>query len=79
MTTNNTQAVLQGYVKRIENLTAERQTFSDDIKDVYNEAESEGFDKKALKQIIARRKKDRAEVDNLDAVVETYEAALGVF
>lgn len=72
-TTNN---MLRGYVSRIENLEEQKKDISNDIKDVYSEAEGEGFDKKALRTLIRLRKQDKAERENLDAVVETYEAAL---
>ena len=74
MTTGTTPQVLSGYIGRIERLAEEKQAIADDIKDVYAEAEGEGFDKKALRAVISRRKKDRAELESFDAVVETYES-----
>lgn len=69
--------LLTGYVRRIENLEEEKKGIADDIKDVYNEAKSQGFDVKALRQVIRRRKIAVAEKVEFDALVETYEANLG--
>lgn len=77
MTTNTTTPqVLKGYISRIENLEEQKKEISTDIKDVYNEAAGEGFDKKALREVIKRRRKTKAEVDEFDTVVELYESNL---
>ncbi len=69
--------LLKGYVNRIERLAEEKQGIADDIKDIYNEAKAEGFDVKALRQVIRRNKLDVNEKVEFDALVETYEANLG--
>ncbi|WP_319517259.1 DUF2312 domain-containing protein [uncultured Martelella sp.] len=69
---------LRSIVERIERLEEEKKTIGDDIKDVYAEAKATGFDTKALRRIIARRKKDQQEVMEEDAVFETYLVALGM-
>lgn len=74
--TQTTPAVLKGYINRIENLDEQKKGISDDIKDVYNEAANEGFDKKALREVIRRRKKSKAELTELENMVELYEAHL---
>jgi uncharacterized protein (UPF0335 family) len=66
--------LLRGYITRIENLMDTKKDISNDIKDVYEEAAGEGFDKKALRTVISRRQKDKAEVLNLDSMVELYES-----
>lgn len=65
-------------IERIERLAEEKQNISDDIKDVYTEAKSAGFDTKAMKQIIRLRKKEKAERDAEEAMVELYKDALGL-
>lgn len=77
MSGDPTGSMLRGYVERIERLCEERRGISDDIRDVYAEAKAMGFDGKTLRRLIARRAMapgDRAEAD---ALLETYEAALG--
>lgn len=65
-------------IERIENLTEEKQGLADDIKDVYSEAKSAGFDPKAMKQIIRLRKQEKAEREAEEAMVELYKDALGL-
>lgn len=68
--------LLKGYIQRLENLAEQKAEIAQDFKDVLNEAESEGFDKKAIREVLRRRKKSRAEIIELETIVETYEAAL---
>jgi len=74
--TGTSAQILKGYIDRIENLEEDKAQVSEDIKDVYNEAAGEGFDKKALRIVIKNRKIDKATRESLEAVVETYEAAI---
>lgn len=65
-------------IERIERLAEEKQNLSDDIKDVYTEAKSAGFDTKAMKQIVRLRKKEKAEREAEEAMIELYKDALGL-
>ena len=67
---------LQGFVDRIERLNEEITGLTDDRKDVYNEAKSEGFDKKVLAAVIRRRAMERELLKTHDALLATYEEAL---
>lgn len=69
---------LRSYVERVERLEEQKKEISDDIKDVYGEAKGTGFDTKAIKRIIAIRKMDKDELAEMDAVLDTYMAALGM-
>jgi uncharacterized protein (UPF0335 family) len=69
--------VLKTFVDRIERLNEEIKGLNGDKSDLYAEAKSAGFDAKALKIVIGRRAKDSDALLELDAIVETYEAALG--
>lgn len=65
-------------VERVESLEVEKKGIADDIRDVYAEAKAVGYDSKIMRQIIklrAMRPDDRAE---MDALLETYRAALGL-
>jgi uncharacterized protein (UPF0335 family) len=69
---------LKAFIERIERLEAEKQTLSDDVREVYSEAKGTGFDVKALETIISLRKLDTAdERREQEAVLETYMHALG--
>lgn len=69
---------LRAFVERIERLEEEKKTISDDIKDVYGEAKSMGFDTKVLKKLIGLRKKDEQERQEEEMILDTYMAALGM-
>lgn len=70
---------LKAFIERIERLDEDREAIVEDIKSVFAEAKDEGFDPKIMKKVLARRKKDREKVREEDALIETYESALGVF
>lgn len=74
---SNSAGHLRQFVERIERLHEERKAIADDIRDVLAEAASSGFDKKALKAVIAYRAKDRSEREAHDQLVQVYLAALG--
>ncbi|RWM90045.1 MAG: DUF2312 domain-containing protein [Mesorhizobium sp.] len=69
---------LRAFIERIERLEEEKKTISDDIKEVFAEAKSTGFDTKAMRKIIARRKLDAAERQEEDTILDLYEEALGM-
>jgi uncharacterized protein (UPF0335 family) len=68
---------LRSLIERIERLEEERKALGNDIKDIYAEAKSAGFDTKVMRRIIAYRRRDAAEAEEEDALFETYKAALG--
>ncbi|OWK34095.1 hypothetical protein SPDO_09860 [Sphingomonas dokdonensis] len=65
-------------IERAERLEEEKKGISDDIKDVMLEAKSRGYDAKAIRRIMAIRKKKREEYQEEEAMVETYMQALGM-
>ncbi len=69
---------LKALIERIERLEEEKAGISGDIKDVYAEAKSNGFDTKVLRKIIGIRKKDHAERLEEEAILELYMQALGM-
>ena len=68
---------LKGFVRRIQNLQEQKQEIADDIKDVYAEAKSQGFDVKALRRVMAFLK-DPAQQTETMTVFQTYLNALGI-
>lgn len=67
---------LRSAVERIERLHEEKRTIEEDIKAIYAEIASEGYDKKALREVVKRRAKDPDERSEFEAVVELYEQAI---
>jgi uncharacterized protein (UPF0335 family) len=69
---------LRSIVERIERLEEERKGLADNIKDIFAEAKSAGFDVKVVRQIISIRKKEPAEVEEQETLLELYRRALGM-
>ena len=69
---------LKAIIERIERLEEEKKTISDDIRDVYAEAKGNGYDVKALRQVVRLRKQDKDERAEQEAILETYLQALGM-
>jgi len=67
---------LRQFVARIERLEEEKRATQADIKDVYAQAKSQGFDTKILRKVIQRRRIDAMEREEQDQLLELYE---GVF
>jgi uncharacterized protein (UPF0335 family) len=65
-------------IERAERLEEEKKGIADDIKDVFAEAKSRGYDPKAIKKIMSIRKKKREEYQEEEAILETYMQALGM-
>ena len=66
---------LKSIVERIEE---EKKTIAGDIKEVYAEAKANGFDTKILRKVISLRKKDAAEREEEESMLDVYLAALGM-
>ena len=69
---------LHQLIQRIEKLEDEKSALMLDIKEVYAEAKSMGFDPKIIKKVISIRAKDSAKVAEEQALLDTYMAALGM-
>lgn len=69
---------LRLFIERIERLEEEKKGMGDDIRDVYAEAKSTGFDSKTMRAIVALRRMDPDARAERDALLETYKAALGL-
>ena len=69
---------LRSIIERVERLEEERKALADDIKDIFAEAKSAGFDPKVLRQIIRIRKQEPAEVEEQETLLDLYRRALGM-
>jgi uncharacterized protein (UPF0335 family) len=65
-------------IERIERLEEEKKGISDDIKDVYAETKAVGYDTKIVKKVVALRAMSKDARDEMDALLETYRAAMGL-
>jgi uncharacterized protein (UPF0335 family) len=69
---------LRLFIERIERLEEEKKGIADDIRDVYSEAKSQGYDAKIMRQIVRLRKMTNDDRAEMEAVLETYKSALGL-
>lgn len=68
---------LKQVVTKIEKLEEEKAEVASQIKDVFAEAKSMGYDTKVLRKVIRFRKQDRQEREEQEAILDTYLLALG--
>ena len=67
---------LRSLVERIERLEEERKALGSDIRDIYTEAKSAGFDVKVLRQLIRLRRQEPADVEEQETLLDVYRRAL---
>ena len=77
-TYNVTANELRQFIEQIEQLEAEKKDISEQIRDIYAESKARGYDQKALKTIIALRKKSADQRQEDDAILDLYKSALGM-
>ena len=69
---------LRSYIERVERLEEEKKGLASDISDVMSEAKSNGFDVKAIRQILKLRKMKANERTEAEYMLELYKRALGM-
>ena len=69
---------LKSLIERIERLEEEKGALAADIREVYSEAKTNGFDTKIMRQVIRLRRLDTTERQEQGAVLDLYLAALGM-
>ena len=69
---------LRQFVERYEQLEAEKKDIADQQKEVMAEAKGRGYDTRALRKIVALRKRKPDDIAEEEAVLEVYKAALGM-
>lgn len=65
-------------IERVERLEEEKKAIGDDIKDVYLEAKSVGYDAKIMRQIVRLRKMKPDDRREMEAILDVYKRALGL-
>lgn len=70
---------IKSFLERIERLTEEKDGIAADIKDIYAEAKSVGFDVKTMRKLIRLRKMDANKRAEEEMMLETYKSAIGFF
>ena len=75
---NFPQDQLKSLIERVERLEEEKQTITDDVKEVYAEAKTHGFDTKIMRQVVRLRKMATQEREERAALLDLYLSALGM-
>ena len=70
---------LKSYIERLERLSEEKNNINFDIKEVFSEAKSMGYDATIMRKILALRKMDVDERLEQETLLKTYKNALGIY
>ena len=79
MSTDTSGDQLRLLIERIERLESDKSDIAADIKDVYSEAKSRGFDVKIMRECIKLRKMEANARQEREALIQTYGLQLGLF
>jgi uncharacterized protein (UPF0335 family) len=69
---------LRNLINRVERLEEKKSEVMEDIKTVYQEAKSAGFDPKTMKEIVKKRKMDAHDLEEQELLLELYKRAIGM-
>ena len=69
---------LRSLIERIEKLEEEKSGIAADIRDIFAEAKSAGFDVKAMRAVLKLRKMNVSDREEMDFLIDTYKRALGL-
>ncbi|GAA5251854.1 DUF2312 domain-containing protein [Candidatus Rickettsia kedanie] len=69
---------LEQYISKIERLEQEKADLSQEVKDIFQDASSHGFDVKAMKSILKLKKLDKDKLAEQDVMLELYRDTLGI-
>lgn len=67
---------LRSLIERIERLEEDKKAIQSNIRDIFAEAKSAGFDVKVMRTVIKLRKMNAADRDEQESLLETYRKAL---
>ena len=71
-------AELRQFIERAEQLASEKKDVAEQEKELFSEAKGRGYDTKAMRKIIALRKRNADDVAEEQAIMELYMSALGM-
>lgn len=69
---------LKSYIERIERLEEEKKGLADDMRDLFSEAKSNGFDVKTMRQVLKLRKMKSSDRTEAEYMLDLYKRALGM-
>ena len=75
--TSSSKEKLRQFVARIETLETEKSELAEQLKEVYGEAKSLGFDTKALRAVVRLRKQNANDRAEAEMMLDLYLEAIG--
>ena len=69
---------LRSFIERVERLEEDRSNLNADIREVYSEAKSAGYDARTMRQIVRLRKLEPNERQEQEHLLEVYRNAVGI-
>lgn len=70
--------VLRSYIERIERLEEEKKALAADIREIYAEAKSNGFEPRIMRKVVSLRRMKAADREEEEALLDVYRAAVGL-
>ena len=78
MSDNVNKDQLLGYIDRIERMDEDKRAISEDIKEIYVEVKSAGYDTKIVRKIVSLRRKSREERQEEETLLDLYMQSIGM-
>ena len=69
---------LKSFIERVERLEAEKKAIAEDIKEVYAEAKTTGFEPKIIRKIVSKRKMELEKRREENELLDLYMSAMGM-
>ena len=69
---------LKQFITRIEKLEEEKKNLGADIREVYSEAKSTGFETKIMRQVVRLRKMEAHDREEQEQLLDLYKRAVGL-
>lgn len=69
---------IKSFIERIERLEEEKKGLGEDIRDIYSESKSQGFEPKILRKIVSLRKINLEKRREEQELLDLYTSALGM-
>lgn len=76
--TPSTASLLRQFIERIERLEEDKAAVASDIREVFAEAKTQGFDAKVMRQVLKIRKMNTQERNELEHLLDIYLHALNM-
>lgn len=75
---NVSGARLKSFIERVERLEEDKKALAEDIRDVYAESKSTGFEPKIIRKIISLRKTNVEKRREEQELLDLYQSAIGM-